>query len=251
MQKQAFALPVYSTKDYNVFQRLQGNRNLSPKQVKRLEKLIEKEPEFTKTDPIKVNEKMEVIDGQHRIEAFKNYEVKSGDAFPVFYVITEGARLKHARSLNSGSKSWVPKDFALAYATEGNKNYQIFLDFSAEYPIGYHALATFLHGAQIKTNDFRDGVFEVGDEKKARKQLNQLEELLPMYPNSQTRSFALSMHRLMQNPRYDQKRMAEQMSKYKKDLISIPLRTSEITPALNMIYNLGVKKEDKVDLLTD
>lgn len=249
MTSQAFTLPIYSTEDYTVFQRLDGNRILSTKQVKRLEKLIEQEPEFTKTDPLKVNEKMEIIDGQHRVEAFKNYEVKSGDAYPVYYMIIDGARLRDARNFNSGAKPWGPKDYALAYATEGNKHYQTFLKFAAEFQVGFHELATYLFGAQIKTSEFRAGNFEVRDEKGGREKLKNLMEVGPLFHNWPSRSFSLAFFNIVQSPKYDQARMVKQMTKYKSDLHSVPLRTSELTPALNMIYNLGQK--DKVDLLTD
>ena len=58
---------IYVTKDYTKFKTLDGNRALSRSQIKKLTRSFESEQIPL---PIIINEKYEVIDGQHRYFSF-------------------------------------------------------------------------------------------------------------------------------------------------------------------------------------
>src|SRR5579872_7486370 len=118
-KKEQFSLPVFSTEDYNIFSTLTGNRDVYPRHVRRLVRVLEKNPTFTRSNPIRVNKNMEVIDGQHRLAAFKSFADRNGEYHPVFYIVQDGS-LEDAKSLNAGSKPWGPADYAKAYAASGN-----------------------------------------------------------------------------------------------------------------------------------
>lgn len=60
---------IKRTNNYDMFKRLEGNRFVDPKKVNKLKKSINEVGYIS--NPIIVNEKMEVIDGQHRLEALK------------------------------------------------------------------------------------------------------------------------------------------------------------------------------------
>ena len=76
---------IHYTKDYHVFTYLKGNRDVVNKHVRDLSGEIEtRDLEI----PIIVNEKMEVCDGQHRLEAYKVL----GKQVP--YIIKEGLELE-------------------------------------------------------------------------------------------------------------------------------------------------------------
>lgn len=62
-------LKTYITRDYSVFKYLSGNRDINLHNVNNIVKNV-LENGLLPTIVI-VNENMEVIDGQHRIEAFK------------------------------------------------------------------------------------------------------------------------------------------------------------------------------------
>ena len=59
---------IHQTTDYSMFQTLEGNRNLNKLHLKRLKNSFQKKYLLS---PIIVNEKFEIIDGQHRFEAGK------------------------------------------------------------------------------------------------------------------------------------------------------------------------------------
>ena len=70
---------VYSTEDYSVFQKLNGNRDvLESRKNKIMESILER---GWIRNPIVVNQKFEVIDGQGRLEALQELKM------PVEYVI--------------------------------------------------------------------------------------------------------------------------------------------------------------------
>lgn len=104
---------IYTTNDYSLFKKLQGNRD-----VKGTKKIIDS----IKTvgyvlSPILVNEKYEVIDGQNRLEALKQLEM------PVPYIIQPGIGLKECRCLNIGQSNWNTKQFIESYAAAGSESY--------------------------------------------------------------------------------------------------------------------------------
>ena len=76
---------VYQTRDYSKFMRLEGNREVVSKRVVKITKSIQQNGYIL--NPIVVNEKMQVIDGQGRLEALKGLKM------PIDYVIAEGAGL--------------------------------------------------------------------------------------------------------------------------------------------------------------
>lgn len=109
------AYDVYVTKDYSRFKRLEGNREVLNRRV---EKIIHSINEVGYVNnPILVNEKYEVIDGQGRLEAFKRLNI------PVEYIMVKGIGVKECISMNINMENWTMEDFINCYAENGNDNY--------------------------------------------------------------------------------------------------------------------------------
>jgi len=138
------SLTVYETRDYDLFKILPGNRQLYPTQIKKLANNIAKNPAFTKISPILVNEQMEVIDGQHRLAAYKKYADENGINHSIYFVIVKGLGLAEARGLNAGSKPWSPKDYAVAYERSGNAEYGTYLKYSKSTGLNHDILVRYL-----------------------------------------------------------------------------------------------------------
>lgn len=111
-----FEVEVYETKDYDVFKRLEGNRDI--RNVNKIVESIKKVGYIF--NPIMVNENMEVIDGQNRLKALERC------GLPVHYYIVKNADIETARALNLGRTNWKPIDYVRSYAEEGIKSYQLF-----------------------------------------------------------------------------------------------------------------------------
>ena len=109
---------IYEEENYDVFHKLNDNRDLLST---RLNKLIASISERYVLNPISVNEKMEIIDGQGRYEACK----KLGR--PIHYYIAAGATSADCRRMNKYNTKWTALDFAKSYAQAGVKAYQYLL----------------------------------------------------------------------------------------------------------------------------
>lgn len=107
---------IYETTDYKIFKKSTGNRLVKKRMVERLVNSITHN-NLLHANPVIVNKSMEVIDGQHRVQAAKDM------ARPVFYVVVEDADIETVRLLNANAKAWLPADFVNSYADLGNKDY--------------------------------------------------------------------------------------------------------------------------------
>ena len=107
---------ILRTSDYSIFRKLKGNRNADESRVKSLVDSIKKVGWVS--NPIIVNRKMEVIDGQGRLEALQRLNM------PVEYHIVESADLNCCRVMNTHNKAWKPLDYIKSYADSGIKDYQ-------------------------------------------------------------------------------------------------------------------------------
>lgn len=106
---------VYMTKDYSKFRHLLGNRDVSEQRIKRIIESIQQIGFLNSA--IIVNERMEVIDGQARLEALKRLQL------PVYYCIHNGAGVEECLLLNQKQKNWSCDDYCKSYMEQGNENY--------------------------------------------------------------------------------------------------------------------------------
>lgn len=121
VQKSELVNMVYKTDDLSIFKTIDGNRVSNLQHIKRLADSIR--IYGMKCNPILVNEKMQVIDGQHRLIAAK--EVGSF----VYYIILNGYTLSEVHTLNLNQKNWTRKDFMEGYANMGIESYIKLRDF--------------------------------------------------------------------------------------------------------------------------
>lgn len=111
---------IYIEENYQIFSLLEGNRVIKEKHVMEIKASIEEHGYFP--IPITVNEKMEIIEGQHRFVALKEL------GLPIYYHIVPGLSVNECSILNSMSKNWATIDYIEAYASRGNQNYVALLD---------------------------------------------------------------------------------------------------------------------------
>lgn len=106
---------VYVSERYEDFKYLNGNRSIEEKRVKAIQKSV-KNVGWIK-NPILVNEKMEIIDGQGRFEVLKKL------GYPVEFIIDDGIGIEECRSMNIKQTNWTSRDFIDSYAKLKNDNY--------------------------------------------------------------------------------------------------------------------------------
>lgn len=106
---------IYSTTDYSKFKIIVGNRALRMTNVSAIQKSSSEEQLMI---PIIVNEKFEIIDGQHRFKSWSNL------GLPIIYTIAEGYNLSQVRRANQNSINWTISDFFKMHSDLENTSFK-------------------------------------------------------------------------------------------------------------------------------
>lgn len=114
-----------NTRNYEIFKKLQGNRAVQEDRIKNIINSIN-EVGYIKS-PIVVNEKMEVIDGQGRLEAAERLNL------PIHYIIVPGIGIEECRAMNINQKSWGLTDYIKSYADMGQESFILIQKIIKEY----------------------------------------------------------------------------------------------------------------------
>lgn len=110
---------IYETSDYSLFVKLPSNRDLL---LKRLTKIMESLSIREIMNPIVVNKRMEIIDGQGRFEAKKILKR------PIQFVVDNDATIEDCRRMNAYNSPWTITDYAKSLAKDGSDDCQRLLD---------------------------------------------------------------------------------------------------------------------------
>ena len=244
MSKIIETLPLCVTEDHNIFTTILGNRVKNQLHVNKLKRAFKDYGNITEISPLLVNEKFEIVDGQHRFWAIQELSKETGTPIEIFYLVRNGLDADDAKSMNSGAKPWTPDDYARSYSLDGNKEYATYLSFRRRYDLNGEVLMKYLAPNDGDRNEFRIGDFEVENVSKSQLWCGRLEEMQTFYRDHKHRSFALAFLTLVSHKQYDHGRMLSQLDKYSSELIRVPLKNRPMREALIDIYNRGIA--DKV-----
>lgn len=242
---------VYVTKDLGMFSSIDGNRVPNLIHVKRLTESLRKYG--MKCNPILVNEKMQVIDGQHRLLAAK--EVKS----EVYFIIIFGSNLTDVHTLNLNQKNWSKKDFMEGYANMGLKSYIKLRDFvkkNEDYTfmdcIAFCNNTSSICATTNKTGQKKSGqyIFEEGtwlgkDFNLGQEWANKIRMIKPYYIGYNRSVFVGAMIILFQHPDFDFNEFMHKVRLQPTALVDCANRDQYKT-LIEDIYNF--KRRDKVNL---
>ena len=196
---------VYETNDYSMFKTLDGNRNLNKLHVFRLKKSFSEQYLFS---PILVNNKMEVIDGQHRIEAAKSLNL------PIRYIKLNGYGLSEVQVFNTNMKNWKREDYLVGYCDLKYPEYLKFRNFMRRYPnFGIASIEVILTQLAQAPREYNEGIksssiskyFEEGkliipDYEKSCETAEIIMLFKPCYDGYNRRTFVIAMTGLLKNP---------------------------------------------------
>ena len=126
MKEDKIIANVYETKNYDMFNKLLGNRDVTEKRIQKIINSIIAVGYVL--SPICINMKHEIVDGQGRLEALKRLDM------PIHYVIDPNAGLEQCIKMNISGTPWGLVDYINCYASQGNENYNRIQEFLAKYP---------------------------------------------------------------------------------------------------------------------
>lgn len=169
------ATTVHVSNDYKKFNFLIENRQTARTHINKLKDAIQRNPEILEVQPILVNEKFEIIDGQHRFTAASEL------GLPIHYTVVDHLDITTAREMNVMQRRWGVDDYAYSFAKAGNIHYKAFNEYRREYPSVSSTIIQIVIGGGESSNmaqDFRKGDFIVKrEEDDAKWVLDQLDKI--------------------------------------------------------------------------
>lgn len=204
---------VYKTNDLSIFKQIGGNRVPNPQHIKRLKTSIIQNGMLC--NPILVNEKMEIIDGQHRLLASK--DAKSF----IYYIILKDYSLSEVHTLNLNQKNWTKKDFMDGYANMGIESYiklKQFVEKNEDY--NFTDCISFCSNRSASDNSanhknrlinpelskqetFEEGTWKGKDFKLAEEWAEKIRLIKPYYIGYNKSTFVKTMITLFKNEKFD------------------------------------------------
>jgi hypothetical protein len=229
---------VYTTTDYLLFRSIDGNRNKNLLHINRLKKSIEENYIFT---VITVNEKREIIDGQHRFDVICELKL------PLHYVICEGYGLKEVHILNQNSKTWNSDDYLDGYCSLGYTDYIQYKKFKETYGIGHYECMALLTGNMVggKNTAFFEGKFKIKSISDATKTIEKIMLTTPYYSGAKRRSFIFAMMGLLKNKLFNFDEFLLKLKQQPTVMVDCPTTTSYVA-MIEIIYNY--RRREKINL---
>ena len=236
---------IKRTNNYDMFKRLEGNRFVDPKKVNKLKKSINEVGYIS--NPIIVNEKMEVIDGQHRLEALKEL------GKPVEYIVQKNLDIKEVLYMNINQEKWAMIDYIKSYAELGNESYQRLLDLIELYPLyNLNTIGSALKGInKLGNKQLQKGGLEVSqfEYENAIIKLNYLNRYIPTFKHllGRTTYFCQAIMVVYDMEKIDRERLLKQIS----ENVRVMIPWSDFNSCLSSIediYNKQLNFKNRVDI---
>ena len=210
---------VKTTKNLDQFVIADWNRAIKPQRVNGIKKSILEYGYIP--NPIIVNERKEVIDGQGRLVACKEL------GLPIYYMQVKGIGGQECIAMNCYQKQWTGRDYIEFYATLGNSNYvrlKKLLDaYKLREKIVVYCADSSSGGSLVPK--IKEGKFVLTNEgyNQAIKILNFISPLYPLIEKAHGRitEFIKALVLLYKNDIIEPNRMKEQLEKYDMSAVNI------------------------------
>lgn len=242
-----------STSNYGQFKKLKGNRPITELKVRRFMKLFAS----GKMLPwmVVVNEKMEIIDGQHRFEACQRLGI------PVEYIIQHGLGLQDAIDGNIVGGIWNKQGHVDSQAELGNLPYIRMKQFQRDFPDFTLGTAELIltqqfGGANEKAEEIIDGkalgrvlAFQHGDMKIVEPEVynyhaSMIQQFKPYFNKYNTGIFVKTMIILFNSDVYNHERMLKKLA-LQPTALKQCATTRQYKEMLEDIYNYYAKGSER------
>ncbi len=242
----------FETTDYSKFKKTRGNRPVDEAHVQQLKKLIEEKDLY---DPIRVNKNMEVVDGQHTLEARKQLDLK------IPYIIMDSEDPLDVARLNTGRKNWSMNDYLGQHCARNKMDYRICRNKMQQYGINVAEMVVLLLKQTSLwsriSNDFKTGRFTIpaGGIEHADRIGSQLMQLKKYFYGMESpknkrfkRSMVVSYIVADKHPKFDHKRFKAACQSKSSWFLS-GTSTADYIAIIERIYNAGLTQKNKINLV--
>lgn len=236
-------IQVHTTRDYSLFKSLGGNRDVNKLHLARLKESIKKKH---LTTIIMVNERFEIIDGQHRFLICQELNL------PINYIISHNYGLNEVQILNANMKNWTISDYVNGYCDLGNKDYIMFRDFIEKYGFTNQVAMLLLSGEhQSGTNEtsistkFKEGLFKVVNIEDSKRLAEKILMIEPFYSGFMRRSFIIAMVGMFKNKNFEFTEFIQKLKQQPTTLTDC-VNVGQYKVLIEEIYNY--RRREKVNL---
>jgi hypothetical protein len=248
MKKKGLDPIVKFTTNYSIFKFLEGNRKINQLNLRRIIASMKENPLIT---ILVVNEKMEIIDGQHRFLALKELNL------PINYVVAYGYGVKEVSILNAIGMNWTRVDYLDTYVSSGNENYIKFKEFKDRFEkLTFTICVRLLSGYTSNRNDnfngvkgakkdFENGYFEIKDLVSAYKYAYMIMDFEQHFKGFNDLTFCLTLMNIFKHPNYDHERMMNRLEAQPNSLTPCK-NQKQYHEMIEQIYNY--KSRNKLSL---
>ena len=225
--------------DYSMFKLTIHNREISPRKIRTLRASIEKD-NFLELFPIVVNDKMEIMDGQHRFMVAQALQI------PIFYIIGKSITGLDVAEINTQQTPWSIRDYLDYFVRQGLTDYITFNGFMETYGFPHSAVMILLCGSRDKKKslEFKSGRMVVSE---STEQAHSVAKHVLDFADFdcdfvRSRSFIFAVFDVMCHPDYSHKKMMKKMDFLAPKLQRSPDKETYLR-LLEDIYNYNQHKK--------
>lgn len=237
---------VQETTDYDRFVLMEANRDQSRGHVEAIKAAFEEIGNLTRVQPILVNERFEIIDGQHRFTVCKEL----GE--PIYYTQVPGLGINDARKMNILHRNWTIADYARSYALAGDTNYQRYETLREEYGFNHSIILVYSMGYEQKGTfkRFRQGQYTLSSRQytEAQERLNKLAGIADNFKLAETIPFALALLQASHVEGFDYARLLDKVGKYGTAMITRQAGVPQYMRLIEDLYNHNQPENSRLRL---
>lgn len=201
-------MEILKTKNYDAFKCITSNREVDKNHIKKLVDSIAHK-NLLHINPIIVDSDMNVIDGQHRLEACRQLEVE------VHYVVSGAIKKEDLKRLNSVQKSWTIMDYINYFTIEGIPEYKTFSNLINQFPKVKVSTLMDLVSKGRWNNQMKEGVVVIDNLDQAIDICKKLDELAAKdYPFVYGSAFIRAFKKIMNTEGFDWPYLNEKIERY-------------------------------------
>lgn len=238
-QKEVFArqsdVRIFTSNQYDKF--ILSELNRIPGHYHKVRDSI-KENDYTKYQPILVNSKMEIVDGQNRFLACKEL------GLPVHFIVSDEIKIFAAADINRASKNWTAMDYAIHYAKRGREPYIKLLDLCAKYNQKLSIVQCFgkMTGSnRSHTENVKSGQFQFREDVDIEDFLSHMQDFEPYYSFAKKGKFVKAVLKLYLTKGYDQELMRNKL-RMASGIVHEQPRVDMMTEEILKLYNYKARK---------
>lgn len=228
---------IMVTENYDMFKKIGGNRKINKTNYAKIVKSMKEEQLII---PIVVNEKYEIIDGQHRFTACKDL------GKPIYFYMVRGYGLEQVKRANIASSNWKKENYLDMFVAEGNEIYKEFEGIKERYDLNISNLLKIFAIVQEKQGarvgyEFENGTFTLDGKMEVLRFLTALEDF-NFFKFYKSNNFLIAFTRLYFKSEYDHDKMKTKLITHRNSLEKRSTSDEYLVLLCNRIYSFGVTK---------